>query len=636
MARLAEELFRALRFRLNHLEEHLSALRASFGASKRGPKHALAIIHRYPGWLLEIAEREWGNAPDEESRVTVTSSLLTQASLKSEFVDEWFGSAASLRIPAYMTRAVERGCDELGIGPRHAVLALGSPVNFETYPVDLTSYLFGLKSLDADPPDDLPDERYALMRVPQVEGGEAYWLPLTCGHELGHLALAELGTLQDFDVGARFDWTPFNSIEVPVLPEYGDDPQTSILGICTSWVEEILCDFYAARRYGPAGIASLAEFLSFVGAMDLASPSHPPGWFRLALLLGSIQRPFPKRFVGFLEPWEELMASDAPSFAPWAKTLVELLWWWREEFEHALDSWPFYDWISRDPEVGWAQAELDRRLPPRPLAKLDSIPLSISTADVVNALWVCRSEEDDLMASPIGRLAAKALDTLELLAQWQDAGGSLQKVEIAAVERGVGGVLSETELTSRLESIDADALVITPLLNPAIGAAGIDIRLGSKFIVFPRTGTASFDPLGEADDPRTMQDAIEKAWGEDFVLHPGELVLATTLEFLALPPDLSAHVITRSSFGRLGLITATAVAVQPYYHGCLTLELVNLGEVPLHLTPGERIAQLVFMKVDPQAPEPPTKYECPTGPEFSKVRQDSELGVLRNLRKRYH
>lgn len=91
-----------------------------------------------------------------------------------------------------------------------------------------------------------------------------------------------------------------------------------------------------------------------------------------------------------------------------------------------------------------------------------------------------------------------------------------------------------------------------------------------------------------------MQSLIRKGWGESFYLHPGELVLAATLEYIVMPADLTAQVITRSSYGRLGLLSATAVQVHPDFHGCLTLELVNLGEMPLAITPGERVAQLMF------------------------------------------
>ena len=58
-----------------------------------------------------------------------------------------------------------------------------------------------------------------------------------------------------------------------------------------------------------------------------------------------------------------------------------------------------------------------------------------------------------------------------------------------------------------------------------------------------------------------------------------------------------AYVIGRSSWGRLGLVIATATMIQPGFHGTITLELTNVGNVPLVLLPGTRIAQLVFHHV---------------------------------------
>src|SRR5262249_24459312 len=80
---------------------------------------------------------------------------------------------------------------------------------------------------------------------------------------------------------------------------------------------------------------------------------------------------------------------------------------------------------------------------------------------------------------------------------------------------------------------------------------------------------------------------------ETFVLHPNELVLAATMEWFRLPEKLAGYVTSRSSWGRAGLIVATAVAVHPGFAGCITLELVNTGEVPVVLYPGLRVAQFV-------------------------------------------
>src|SRR6202034_1896322 len=86
-------------------------------------------------------------------------------------------------------------------------------------------------------------------------------------------------------------------------------------------------------------------------------------------------------------------------------------------------------------------------------------------------------------------------------------------------------------------------------------------------------------------------------FGGRIVIHPHQFILAATLEYIRLPTDLMAYVIGRSTWGRLGLIVATAVGIQPGFAGTLTWELRNLGEAPLSLYPGQIIAQIFFHRV---------------------------------------
>ncbi|QKS21908.1 dCTP deaminase [Curtobacterium sp. Csp1] len=196
------------------------------------------------------------------------------------------------------------------------------------------------------------------------------------------------------------------------------------------------------------------------------------------------------------------------------------------------------------------------------------------------------------------------------------------------------GALSAGEIRKRLSAEDRSRLIVTPRLPPAVNDASVDLRLGNNFIVFERSNLGEFDALDDARDPRAIQTPVVREWGDVFFLHPGQLVLAATLEYLVLPDDLAGQVITRSSYGRLGLLSATAVQVHPGFAGCLTLELVNLGELPMAITPGERVAQLMLWQTEaPQSAGAATKkYTYPTGPEFSKIRGDDEADVLRRMR----
>ncbi|MGH7930110.1 MAG: dCTP deaminase, partial [Candidatus Binatia bacterium] len=196
------------------------------------------------------------------------------------------------------------------------------------------------------------------------------------------------------------------------------------------------------------------------------------------------------------------------------------------------------------------------------------------------------------------------------------------------------GTLSGSDLLARL-SVSArpnQHLIATPVLPRGIREAGLDVRLSSSFIVFKHSATEVFDAISGDQDPREMQERVTKQWGERFILHPGELVLAATLEYLVLPSDLVGEVASRSSYGRLGLISVTASKIQPRSTGCITLELVNTSQTPIALTVGERIAQITFHRLaNPVQMLVKPTYQWPTGPEFSLVRGDWDGPIIRGV-----
>jgi dCTP deaminase len=198
-------------------------------------------------------------------------------------------------------------------------------------------------------------------------------------------------------------------------------------------------------------------------------------------------------------------------------------------------------------------------------------------------------------------------------------------------------VLAKKQLWERIHQVN-DPLVVSPLLDPAqVQAASIDVRIGHQFIILQRAAVSHIDPSQPKLLSKSLyrtQQKVRVQTKQPFVIHPRQLVLAATLEYVSMPKDLAAMVEGRSSWGRLGLIIATACSVAPGFKGCITLELVNDGEVPVVLRPGMRIAQLVFFDTGKDADyrdlasktAEGIKYDCPTGPEFSKIHKDRETG----------
>ena len=205
-------------------------------------------------------------------------------------------------------------------------------------------------------------------------------------------------------------------------------------------------------------------------------------------------------------------------------------------------------------------------------------------------------------------------------------------------------VLSGTEIKGRMQNNFPAKLVITPILNAdqqiPDHAAAVDLRLGPQFIVAKRSHFSDID----ARDSETLtsvyqsQEHFDVGMEGEIVIHPQQFLLAATLEYLRIPMDLTGSVIGRSSWGRIGLIIATATAVHPGFTGCLTLELQNLGDTPIVLHPGTRIAQIAFYKVgaDPNHVPPRifrAKYVAATGPEFSRLGNDADWKIINRLKR---
>ena len=197
---------------------------------------------------------------------------------------------------------------------------------------------------------------------------------------------------------------------------------------------------------------------------------------------------------------------------------------------------------------------------------------------------------------------------------------------------------SKEEILRRLKIKGDKRLVITPLISvdEQIHNGSVDLRLSNEFIMSRRIKFETIDPSQrkEALEPmiRQFQEKEYTDLGEKIILHPGEFILGATLEYVRLPPDLLGYVLGRSSWGRLGLVIATATTVNPRYSGVITLELANLGTAPITLFPGMRICQIVLHTVEPtKSTVANSKYQISIGPSFSKIYDDEEWTAIRTL-----
>lgn len=107
---------------------------------------------------------------------------------------------------------------------------------------------------------------------------------------------------------------------------------------------------------------------------------------------------------------------------------------------------------------------------------------------------------------------------------------------------------------------------------------------------------------------------------------PGQFVLATTMEYIKLPANLTAFVEGRSSLGRMGLFIQNAGWVDPGFEGEITLELFNANRCAIELCAGRRIGQLVFAHLDGVPIQTyQGKYQGQKGATGSKIYLDLDI-----------
>lgn len=146
-----------------------------------------------------------------------------------------------------------------------------------------------------------------------------------------------------------------------------------------------------------------------------------------------------------------------------------------------------------------------------------------------------------------------------------------------------------------------------PDLDVQLGSSSLDLRLGHKFLVFRHRKYPFIDPMNpETTHGMTEEVTISKK--EPYVLQPGEFVLASILEWVELPSNICARIDGRSSLGRLGLVIhSTAGHIDAGFKGSITMEVSNIGMMPIILYPKMRICQLVFEPLSSPADRPYNK-----------------------------
>jgi dCTP deaminase len=186
-------------------------------------------------------------------------------------------------------------------------------------------------------------------------------------------------------------------------------------------------------------------------------------------------------------------------------------------------------------------------------------------------------------------------------------------------------ILSDRDIRS---AIAAGDIGIDPFDDKDVQPCSVDLHVDRFFRTFHNARHPFIDVKTPMDD---LTEVVEVKEEEAFILHPGEFVLGSTLEYVKLPNDLVARLEGKSSLGRLGLlIHSTAGFVDAGWEGRLTLELSNVANLPITIYPNMKIGQISFVRLTSPVDNPygsakvGSKYQGQRGPTPSRYYENFE------------
>ena len=176
------------------------------------------------------------------------------------------------------------------------------------------------------------------------------------------------------------------------------------------------------------------------------------------------------------------------------------------------------------------------------------------------------------------------------------------------------------------EYLSNGKILIDPIDQSDIQPASVDLHIDKGILIFKNSAEPCIDLRKELPN---LTESIEIKKGEPFMLHPGEFVLASTIERVKLSDNVVGRLEGKSSLGRVGLlIHSTAGYVDPGWKGNLTLELSNVSNLPITLYYKMKIGQLSFLQLTTPATrlygssELGSKYQGQKLPTASKLHKD--------------
>lgn len=132
------------------------------------------------------------------------------------------------------------------------------------------------------------------------------------------------------------------------------------------------------------------------------------------------------------------------------------------------------------------------------------------------------------------------------------------------------------------------------VMSFGLSSYGYDMRLADEFKVFvPGRGEPA-----EIDPKNFNAKNVLDFKGQRCTIPPNSFVLARSMEYWKIPPDVLAVCLGKSSYARAGIVVGIT-PMEPLWRGHLTIEISNTAPAPAVVYANEGIAQALFFQSEP-------------------------------------
>lgn len=136
----------------------------------------------------------------------------------------------------------------------------------------------------------------------------------------------------------------------------------------------------------------------------------------------------------------------------------------------------------------------------------------------------------------------------------------------------------------------------TPALSFGLGSYGYDVRLSpNEFKIFRHIPGTVINP--KAFNPENLESVLlqSDAYGDYFIIPANSYGLGFSVEVIAMPSNVTAICLGKSTYARVGLICNTT-PLEAAWRGFITLEFSNSASTDCRIYANEGVCQLLFFE----------------------------------------